>query len=158
MLKRVNDTNGAITRLDLAQFFAGETLAAGYFEDRLGRVRRSFVVKIEGRQVPGGFVLEEEFHYSDGAIEHRTWRMWVSDDGASFTGSTTDVEGEAKGVVEGLSARLTYTMSVPVGNRRISMRFADAMHLMPDGTLLAHAVVSKFGVTLGHVIISFRKA
>lgn len=156
MLKRVVENAAVSTQLDLAAYFDGKTRAAGYFEDRFGRVRRTFMVDIEGRAVPGGFVLEEEFRYGDGSIEHRTWRIWQGANG-SFSGTAGDISGEAQGRVAGATATMTYTMSVPVGARRVAMRFCDAMHLMADGTLIAHARVTKWGVLLGHVIISFRK-
>lgn len=156
MLKRVNDTGGANPVLDLPAWFSGRTSAVGLFEDRFGRLKRSFAVTVDGHTGPDGLTLEEDFRYTDGAVEHRTWRISFGSDGA-FTGTAADVVGVAQGRVEGNVARMAYTVMIPVNGQRIALRFDDSMVLMPDNTLIAHARVSKFGFTVGRVIISFRK-
>lgn len=156
MLKRVDDKAGFAPALDLARWFAGRTAAAGLFEDRFGRLKRTFVVDVTGSPTGDGITLEEDFRYDDGQVERRVWRIATLPDGR-FTGTAADVLGHAEGHVEGRVARMFYTLMVPVGGRRIAMRFDDRMALMPDGTLLASARVSKFGLVVGHVFISFRK-
>ncbi len=156
MLKRVDDKTGFAPPLDLAGWFAGRTTAVGLFEDRFGRLKRSFVVDVAGHQTDSGLTLEEDFRYDDGALERRVWRIRMQDNGR-FTGTAADVAGHAEGRVEGRVATMSYTLMLPVGGRRIAMRFDDRMVLMPDNTLLASARVSKFSVTVGHVFIAFRK-
>jgi hypothetical protein len=157
MLKRVDDKTGFAPPLDLASWFAGRTTAVGLFEDRFGRLKRSFIVDVTGHQTGAGLTLEEDFRYDDGVFERRVWRIQMTDSGR-FTGTAADVVGHAEGQVEGRVARMSYTLMVPVGGRRIAMRFDDRMVLMPDNTLLASARVSKFSVTIGQVFIAFRKS
>jgi len=156
MLKRVDDKAGFAPALDLARWFAGRTMASGLFEDRFGRLKRSFVVDVAGAPSANGITLEEDFRYDDGQVERRVWRIETLP-GGRFTGTAADVAGLAEGAVEGRTARMSYTLMVPVNGRRIAMRFNDRMVLMPDDTLLASARVSKFGLTIGHVFIAFRK-
>jgi hypothetical protein len=157
MLKRVDDKTGFAPALDLAAWFTGKTSASGLFEDRFGRLKRSFVVDVTGHPTGSGLTLEEDFRYDDGVLERRVWRLQM-EGGGRFTGTAADVVGHAEGLVDGRVARMSYTLMVPVGGRQIAMRFDDRMVLMPDNTLLACARVSKFSVAIGQVFIAFRKA
>jgi hypothetical protein len=51
----------------------------------------------------------------------------------------------------------TYTLSLPVDARVIEVQFDDWMYLMTDKVMLNKATMSKFGVRLGEVTLSFSK-
>ena len=50
----------------LEQFFAGQTVAYGIFEDRFGALKRQFRVQITGTEADGKLILDEDFLYDDG--------------------------------------------------------------------------------------------
>ena len=53
-------------KLVLEEYFLGKTRAWGIFEDRFGKVKRQFVVDIEGTWDGHTLILDENFSYSDG--------------------------------------------------------------------------------------------
>ena len=69
------DFKGAAPALVLEDYFLGDTVASGIFEDRFGRVRNQFSVAIAGTIVDGALVLDERFAYSDGKQDRRVWRI-----------------------------------------------------------------------------------
>ena len=62
-------------RLVLEEFFAGQSVAYGIFEDRFGNLRRQFRVNLSGDLDGNRLVLDEEFLYDDGERANRTWTI-----------------------------------------------------------------------------------
>ena len=58
--------------LDLAEFFAGQSVAYGIFEDRFGNLRRQFRVNMIGTVDGDTLTLAEDFLYDDGERAERT--------------------------------------------------------------------------------------
>ena len=50
-----------------------------------------------------------------------------------------------------------YTLKVPVGDTLYELQFDDWMFLIDDQVMLNRAVMSKFGVRVGEVLLSFRR-
>ena len=65
--------------------------------------------------------------------------------------------GTAEGQAAGNALRWSYTLRLPVDGREIDVQFDDWMYLMDDRVMLNKAVMSKFGVRLGEVTLSFTK-
>jgi NOL1/NOP2/fmu family ribosome biogenesis protein len=65
--------------------------------------------------------------------------------------------GEATGRVSGNAFRWQYTMALPVDGRVWHVDFDDWMFLVDDKVLLNRAEMSKFGIRLGEVTLSFLK-
>ena len=59
--------------LDLADFFADDSVAYGIFEDRFGNLRRQFRVNMTGMVEGDTLTLVEDFLYDDGERADRTW-------------------------------------------------------------------------------------
>jgi Protein of unknown function (DUF3833) len=142
--------------LDLREFFNGEMVAHGLFTDRSGRVKRRFEVKLKGTWTGDSGVLEEDFVYSDGAKERRVWRLTRGADGR-YTGRADDVVGTALGEAAGNALRWRYTLRLQVDGSSYDVQFDDWMFLMDRHVMLNRAAMSKFGVHLGDVTLSFYK-
>ncbi|WP_286239135.1 DUF3833 family protein [Neptuniibacter halophilus] len=142
--------------LDLFTYFSGQTRAYGLFEDRFGRIRRSFTVDIQGRVEGPELVLEEHFLYDDGNKELRVWRIRQQGEGI-YRGRAEGVVGEASGLIRENHLRWHYRFDLPLGQHKLRVKFDDQMLLMPDQILLNRARVSKWGLTLGQVTLSFCK-
>jgi hypothetical protein len=142
--------------LDLRQFFSGPMTAHGLFTDRSGRVVKRFTVQLVGRWTGDQGVLEEDFRYSDGTQQRRVWRLTDLGQGR-YTGQADDVVGPADGQAAGNALRWTYTLRLPVDGKTYDVQFEDWMYLMDEHTMLNKAVMSKFGVRLGEVTLSFHK-
>jgi hypothetical protein len=142
--------------LDLRRYFSGPLQAHGIFMDRSGRVVRRFTVAMVGRWDGDQGVLEEDFVYSDGKTERRVWRLTRTAEGR-YTGRADDVVGQAEGEAAGNALRWRYTLALPVDGRIIEVQFDDWMFLVDEQVMLNRAVMSKFGIRLGEVLLSFRK-
>jgi hypothetical protein len=142
--------------LDLKQYFNGPLIAHGIFTDRSGKVVRRFVVQMTGTWTGNQGVLDERFTYSDGKTERRVWRLTDLGNGR-YSGRADDVVGEATGVAAGNALNWRYTLSLPVGDKVYEVQFDDWMYLIDDKVMLNRAQMSKFGIYLGEVTLSFTK-
>jgi len=142
--------------LDLRQYFNGTLDAYGVFLDRSGKVARRFTVVMNCSWNGADGVLDEDFVYSDGEKQKRVWRMKYLGEGR-YSGTAGDVIGTALGQTSGNAFRWGYTLSLPVGDKVYEVQFDDWMYLMDDRVMLNKAVMSKFGITLGEVQLTFVK-
>ena len=142
--------------LDLKQYFNGPMQAHGIFTDRSGKVVKRFVVDMQASWKGNEGTLDERFTYSDGTKQTRIW--YLTDHGnGRYTGRADDVVGEAEGQTAGNAFRWAYTLALPVDGRVWHVQFDDWMYLMDQRTMLNKAVMSKFGIRLGEVTLSFTK-
>ena len=142
--------------LELDRYFNGRVLAHGVFQKRGGEVARRFTVVMDCHWEGNQGVLDEAFTYSDGSTERRIWRLTKHADGR-YTGRADDVVGEAQGQTSGNAFRWNYTLRLPVDGKEYEVQFDDWMFLVDDRVMLNRATMSKFGVTLGEVLLSFTK-
>lgn len=152
----VADYRQATPKLELERYFDGRLKAYGQFQDRFGRVKRRFVVDIEGRWDGATLTLDESFVYDDGEREKRVWTLRRSADGG-WTGGADGVVGAAEGRGAGNAFNWHYDFDLPTEDGVIRLHFDDWLFLQEDGVLLNRAYVSKFGITVGEVLISFFK-
>jgi hypothetical protein len=142
--------------LDLRSYFNGTLDAYGVFTDRSGKIVKRFTVVMTCTWTGDQGVLDEAFTYSDGSVQRRVWRLQQLADGA-YTGRANDVVGVATGQARGNALRWQYTMSLPVDGTVYEVQFDDWMILMTDQVMLNKATMSKFGIRLGEVTLSFTK-
>ena len=142
--------------LDLKTYFNGELTAHGIFTDRSGKVVRRFTVAMTGTWQGNEGTLDERFTYSDGKTERRVWRL-TDLGGGRYTGRADDVVGEAQGQAAGNALNWTYTLRLPVDDKVYEVQFDDWMYLVDERVMLNKARMSKFGIFLGEVTLSFTK-
>jgi hypothetical protein len=142
--------------LELRDYFNGRLDAWGIFQDRSGRVVKRFTVAMVGRWEGDVGTLEEDFTYSDGSTERRVWTLRRVAPGR-YVGTAGDVIGEAQGMVAGNALHWRYTLALPVNGSVYHFDFDDWMFLVDDRVMLNRAVMSKFGIRLGEVTLSFTK-
>lgn len=143
-------------QLNLEDFFSGTTIAHGQFQDRFGKVRRRFVVEIEGTWDGEVLTLVESFTYEDNSSEQRIWTLKKISEN-SWIGTAAGVEGVASGEERGDTFNWKYSFNLPTENGTFLVYFDDWMWLMSDKHLLNRAYISKYGINIGEVIISFEK-
>ena len=85
--------------------------------------------------------------------------MWrLTDEGQGrWSGRADDVVGVAQGQASGNALNWRYTLNLPVDGRIVEVQFDDWMYLVDDRVMLNKAVMSKFGIRLGEVTLSFTK-
>jgi hypothetical protein len=146
--------------LDLSEYFSGTIDAYGIFTDRSGSVVKRFTVLIEanwkvvdGKKVG---VLDESFEYSDGTKQKRIWKLTEVSPG-KYVGRADDVIGEALGESSGNALNWAYTLALPVDGTIYHVQFDDWMYLVNPKVMINKAKMSKFGINLGEVTLSFYK-
>ena len=142
--------------LALEEFFAGRTVAWGQFQDRFGEVRRRFRVEVDGTWDGETLTLVEDFAYTDGVTERRVWTLRKTGP-TTWTGTAPGVIGNATGEVRGDTFNWTYSIDLPEASGGFRADFDDWMWRLSEDRLLNRAYISRFGVTLGEVIIFFER-
>ncbi len=142
--------------LDLREYFNGTLDAYGIFQDRSGEVVKRFHVLIEASWTGDVGTLDEHFTYSDGTTQRRVWTVTRHAAGR-YTGTAGDVVGEAVGEAAGNALRWRYVLALPVDGKVYKVDFDDWMFLMDERVMLNRSEMSKFGIRLGEVTLSFHK-
>ena len=153
---QVSDYAQQRPKLELDRYFNGRIRAHGIFQKRGGEVVRRFTVVMHCHWEGNQGVLDEAFSYSDGSTQRRVWRLTKHADGR-YTGRADDVVGEAEGQESGNAFRWNYTLRLPVDGKDYDVQFDDWMFLVDERVMLNRATMSKFGITLGEVLLSFTK-
>ena len=152
----VNDYASEKPVLDLKQYFNGVVDAWGIFTDRSGKVVKRFTVVMHCQWNGEQGVLDEDFVYSDGTKQKRIWKLQHLGNGR-YSGQADDVIGMADGQTRGNAFNWRYTLALPVGGQVWHVQFDDWMYLLDDKVMLNKAVMSKFGIFLGEVTLSFTR-
>ena len=102
-------------------------------------------------------MLDEHFLFNDGEKSFRQWRIKKLA-GNQYEGRADDVVGKATGVSAGNALNWRYLLDLKLDSgSTVRVKFNDWMFLQSDGVLLNRAKMSKFGIELGQVTISFQK-
>ena len=142
--------------LVLEDYFLGKTRAWGQFQDRFGEVRRRFEVLIDGRMDGDDLVLTEDFTYADGETETRVWRIRRQGPD-TWEGVSDGVVGTAFGRQSGNAVNWRYDYDLAVGDSVWQVQFDDWLWRQTEDVVINRAYVSKFGIALGEVFITFVK-
>ena len=140
---------------DLARYFNGTVDGWGMFQDRSGKVVRRFTVRIDARWDGDVGTLDEHFEYADGEKQNRVWKLTRTGD--RYVGTAADVVGEGHGTAAGNAFNLRYVLALPVDGRVWNVDMDDWMFMIDETTVLNRTTMSKFGLRLGEVTLSFRK-
>ncbi|MBU3694027.1 MAG: DUF3833 domain-containing protein [Rhodocyclaceae bacterium] len=143
-------------KFSFRDYFDGTVDAWGMFQSRDGEVIKRFKVTLKGTWEGQNGTLDENFVYADGSTEHRIWKIRQTGPD-NYIATAGDIVGEAKGEEAGPAIRYNYTMAIPVSGTTYHFQFDDWMYQIDDEVVLNRATMSKFGVRLGEVTLSFRK-
>lgn len=145
--------------LTLEEYFEGDVIAYGIFEDYSQSLSRQFRVNIKGTVDGDLLTLEEDFLYDDGEEQRRVWVITnKGTDEAGIThyeGRAADVVGTAKGQVAGNALHWQYIMALPVGDDVYHIAFDDWIYQQDDYVAINRARLSKFGLEVGSVTLTF---
>ena len=152
----IDDYSDTQPKLDLRTYFNGPVTAYGMFQDRSGQVVKRFEVAMTGTWQGNSGVLDELFTYDDGTTQRRVWRLTQHSDGR-VTGSADDVVGQASGAVRGYAMQWQYTLQLPVDGTVYEVAMDDWMYLLNERIMINRTAMSKFGIHLGEVTLTFVK-
>lgn len=135
----------------------GKTIATGSFSAIDGTFRE-FVAHIDGSWDGENVTLVEDFEYSDGEKERKTWVLTKLPSG-EFSGVREDVVGTARGYQDGKAFRLEYTMALPDedGNAGREMKFRDVLVNDLDGNIINIATVGLWGFRVATVNLEIKR-
>ena len=143
-------------KFSLENYFEGKTEAWGMFHDRFGNLKRTFKVDITGTLNSDTLTLDEKFLYDDGEQDSRVWTIKILGNN-QYSGTASDVVGEATGISEGNALNWKYKLNLKVGDSTILVDFDDWMFLQDRNILMNRAEVKKWGLNIGVVSITFLK-
>ncbi|MEM1160565.1 MAG: DUF3833 domain-containing protein [Pseudomonadota bacterium] len=152
----IEDYSNEQPKLDIRTYLSGPLSASGIVFDRAGKADLRFVADITGTWEGNTGTLDETFRYSDGRTDERIWTITFSDD-KNFTATAGDVVGEAVGIQDGNTVNMSYVLRLPRGDSTIDLDMDDWLYLNEDGTLINRTLMSKFGVRVGELFVTFRK-
>lgn len=149
--------NSNTPKLDLFNYFTGQTQGWGIVQDRKGTLTRQFTVDISGTiNSDGKLNLHEKFDWSDGEQSTRTWIIGKTDN-HTYNGTAEDVLKAANGKLYGNVLNWKYQLNLKVDDTHWKITFDDWMYLVSDKILLNKATMTKFGFKVGEVTIVFQK-
>jgi hypothetical protein len=152
-----NDYAAMTPKLDIRDYLNGPLEAHGVLFDYTGKADLHFTVRMKGSWEGNVGTLEEDFVYSDGRKDRRVWTITFSDD-THFTATAHDVEGIAVGSQAGNAANMKYQLNVVRSSgETIRLTLDDWLFLVDDTTLINRTRLKKFGITVGELMISFKK-
>ena len=145
-------------KLDLFNFFEGETIAYGIFEDRFGNLKRQFRVNIDGKINNQTLTLDEDFLYDDGEQAKRIWKIEKKINNSqkvTYEGKADDIEGKASGSISGNALNWSYDIYLNIKGSNIKVHFNDWIYKQSEDLAINRAYVSKFGINIGSVTLVF---
>jgi hypothetical protein len=134
--------------------FIGKSIAKGKFS-AINGVRRQFDVDLTGRWNGRVFTLREDFTFSDGERDTKTWRFTKTSP-TTYEGTREDVVGKTLVKIDGRTARFTYLVYLDK-QKTNKVRFHDTMTLQADGTVKNTAFVTKFGFPVAITRVNFSR-
>ncbi len=144
-------------RFNLPEFFDGQVKAWGIVQNRSGDVVQRFIVDIKGTNEGKITTLDETFNYGVGdGVKHRIWTITEQSTNV-YTGTASDITGEANAVVFGNALNWRYQMDLPVGGKVYRVAFDDWMWAFNENTLMNRSYIRKFGLVMAEVTIFMQR-
>jgi hypothetical protein len=144
-------------KLVMEEFFRGRLVAEGSFVNTRDGTRRGLRVTMNGSWDGRTLTLVEDFVYSDGERDRKTWRFTKTGEGR-YTGTREDVIGTATVQQDGDAVRLGYTARVKTGGgSTYDLRFRDVLVKTGPRTVYNTADVSFLFLPVGKVDLTIRK-
>lgn len=142
-------------KLDLRSFFQGSLSAHGIVQDYSGQVVRSFRAELVASWNGNQGILDEKFYFNDGEVQYRCWRL--TKDGDSYIGTAEDVQGEAKGRVEGNVLNWQYYLNVNTDSGVKTLYLDDWLYQIDNTTLINKTDMSIYGIDVAELTLSITK-
>ena len=150
------DFIGTKPTIKIEEYFNGQVKAWGLLQNRRGKVTRQFKANMFGKFESDILTLEEDFYWTDGEKQKRTWKIEKLDEN-SYKGSAPDVVGNAKGFQYGSAFKFEYDLLVPFKSKNIKVSFDDWIFKQDEKVAINRATLTKFGFKVGELTVFFLK-
>ena len=143
-------------RLIIEDYLSGNVKAWGILQNRSGKVIRQFSAVLNGKWDGKQLILDEKFHWSDGEVQTRQWKI-IKINEHNYEGIADDVVGKAKGYSYGPTFKFEYVLLVPVKSRKMKISFDDWIFKQDDNVAINRATMTKFGIKVAELTVFFQK-
>ena len=143
-------------RLVIEDYLSGNTKAWGILQNRSGKVIRQFSAVLNGKWDGKQLILDEKFHWSDGEVQTRQWKI-IKINEHNYEGTAEDVVGKAIGYSYGPAFKFEYVLLVPVKSRKMKISFDDWIFKQDDKIAINRATMTKFGIKVAELTVFFQK-
>ena len=150
------DFKGTEPTIKIEEYFNGKVKAWGLLQNRSGKVTRQFKADMFGKFENDILTLEEDFYWTDGEKQKRTWKIEKLDDN-NYKGSAPDVVGNAKGFQYGSAFKFEYDLLIPFKSKNIKVSFDDWIFKQDERVAINRAKLTKFGFKVGELTVFFLK-
>jgi hypothetical protein len=152
-----DDYAGQGAEFDIRQHLNGPMICEGVIYGPTGRVNTRFVANMNAKWVGNSGHMTEEFRYDSGGSLDREWTLRMNGDGA-FMATAPDIVGIGKGRQAGSAVELKYAIKLPDSAGGHVLDTTDWMYLMENGTIINRSQMRKFGIKVGELVATIRKA
>ena len=150
------DFKGTVPTIKIEEYFNGQVKAWGILQNRSGKVTRQFKADMFGKFENSILTLEEDFYWTDGEKQKRTWKIEKLDEN-NYKGSAPDVVGNAIGFQYGSAFKFEYDLLIPFKSKNIKVSFDDWIFKQDDKVAINRATLTKFGFKVGELTVFFLK-
>lgn len=154
---RIDTYKDRTPKINMQHFFKGTVTGWGAIFDFTGKQSRSFTITMIGNwgETNSG-TLEEHFVFDNGTKLDRSWNITFNADG-SYVGTAVDIVGQAIGVEKGCASFADYKIRIPYKGWNVVVHMDDWTFQVDQNTVLNKAVMKKFGIKVGEMIIVLQK-
>lgn len=150
-----HDYEDGFPTFELEEHLNGDMLCEGVIFGPLGRVTSTFFAEFHITWDGPNGVMDEAFHYNDGATQLRQWVITLDRDG-TFVTRADDVPGIGKGVQSGGTVQMQYKIKLPESAGGHVLDTVDWMYLAPNGTIVNRSQFRKFGFKVAELVATIR--
>lgn len=141
----------------LVEAFKGTTYGVGSFNAPLFGINRAVRTTLTGVAKGRRLTVYEKIDFADGERQRKTW-FFTRVSPSEWVGRRSDVVGTARAIERDGQVILTYDATVTssaMGDTVLS--FYDVIYRRADGRIINETSVSKFGIPVGSVQLTFRR-
>jgi hypothetical protein len=153
--QKPRDYQNASPVFDLRTHLNGPIQCEGVIYGPLGRVSSRFVADFDAVWEGNRGTMKECFHYDDGSVQNREWRLELMNDG-TIRAHADDVVGTGQGRQMGPAVQLRYDIRLPEASGGHVLSTVDWMYLMPNGTIMNRSQFRKFGIKVAELVATMR--
>ena len=137
------------------EYFAGHVVGQGTFFSRFGK-NKAFTLDLHGRVEDGVLLIDETATYETGDVNTTSYRFERLSE-TQYRISSPSFVAPTIGELRGNALHWSYHYKHKSADGETIIKFDDWMILHEDGVLIDRAFGSKWGISVGEIVLSMRK-
>jgi len=140
---------------NMREVFNGPIECEGVIYGPTGRVASRFEADFVATWDGNVGVVDEEFRYDSGAVQHRQWTFTMGNDG-SIKAEAPDLVGVGSGQQAGSAVKLNYNIKLTDEAGGHVLKTTDWMYMTPNGNVVNRSQFRKFGIKVAELVATMR--